>query len=170
MGPLLESPNSNLNLPLFTLCTNDFMNVSGDSGMQPLSHPLHYMASGMLSFKLPRLNIIVVMSLLESNSSKCGQVLWPLVIKGPLPSIQVHWRFDSCGDWHGGLVEKEVLWLPLPNGFCCAGKRLACKMLVFPFGLVLVSFESDEYAGVGGIVWVSMLWMWCARGTRIRML
>ena len=37
LGPLLKSPNSNLNLPLFTLCTNDSMNESGDLGMQPFS-------------------------------------------------------------------------------------------------------------------------------------
>ena len=37
LGPLLESLNSNLNLPLFTLCINDSMNESGDSSMQPFS-------------------------------------------------------------------------------------------------------------------------------------
>ena len=90
LGPLLESLNSNMNLSLFTLCINDSMNESGDSSMQPFSQPLHCMASGLLSLKLSRLNIIVVVSLSESEASKWGRVLCPFVMIGPLPSFQVH--------------------------------------------------------------------------------
>ena len=40
MGPLLEPPNSNLNLPLLTLWTSASMYESGDSGMPLMRTPI----------------------------------------------------------------------------------------------------------------------------------
>ena len=68
-----ESPSIN------SLNQRLYVKVSDDSGMQPLSHPWHW-TSSLFSIKLSRLNIIVVVTLSKFKTSKCGRVLWPLVI------------------------------------------------------------------------------------------
>ena len=70
LGPSLGPPDSNLNLPRSTLWTRDSIKESGDSRMQPFLHGPFCATSGRSSFKLSRLNIMVVASLPVSESSK----------------------------------------------------------------------------------------------------
>lgn len=97
LGPLLESPNSNPNLPLLAHWTSNSIKDSGDFGIQPLAQLWPCMVFCLSSFKLSRLNMIAVVSLFDSESSNWGCWLCPFVIKGPLPSIQVYLTLDSVG-------------------------------------------------------------------------
>lgn len=81
------------------------MKELGDSGIQPLSQPWLCKTSRRVSFNLSRLNRIAIVSLPDSESTKCGLELFPLVMNGPLPSIQVHCKLDFVGGCQGGLFE-----------------------------------------------------------------
>lgn len=75
--------------------------------------------------------MIVVVSLFDYESSNRGFALGPFVMKGQLPSIQAHCRFDSSGGCHGGLVENEVVvFVLVPKGKGCEGMRLSCSSFV----------------------------------------
>lgn len=74
LGPLLESPSSNLNLLRSTICSRDSINESGDSGIHPFIQAWFCIISSLFSFRLSRLNITAIVSLLvpKSEASNWG--------------------------------------------------------------------------------------------------
>lgn len=102
--------------------------------------------------------MIAVVSLFDSESSNWGCWLSPFVIKGPLPYIQVHLRFDSVGGNQDDLMEKEVEFIPLPKLIGCEGGLSTGKLLAVSSdpGLVeLELVETKELARVWGTVCVT---------------
>ena len=123
--------------------------------MHPFSHPWFCMASGLMSFKLSKLNIIVVVSLSLSESVNCGWELWPFVMKGPLSSFQVHRRLQCGAGCHGGLSRNETELAILPRTALVSVKTSSC--MSWETSLVMwiswpKSSDTKELAGVWGTV------------------
>lgn len=140
LDPILDPPNSNLNLPRLTLCTKDSIKESGDSGIRPFIQSRGYIVSGISSFKLSKLNNIAVVSLSVSNASKSWPLLCPLMMKGPFPSIhsQVKFEFFGGAQAQGGFVENVFVAI-------CPDSWLTIS------GLVGIEFvEAKEFTGVEG--------------------
>lgn len=121
--------------------------------MHPFFQPWFCMVSGLVSFKLSKLNIIVVISLLVSESTNWGWELCPFVIKGPLSSIQVHWRLEFGGGYHFGLSRNVVVLLPKTEllsvsiSFCASWET---SLVVGILGSI--SLETSELTSVWGVV------------------
>lgn len=102
---MLDPPNSNLNLPRLTLYTKYSIKESGDFGMKPFIQGQGCTVSGLSSFRLSKLNNIVVISLSVSDASKSWCRLCSLVMNGPFPSIHAQVKFEFSSGAQGGLVE-----------------------------------------------------------------
>lgn len=138
LGPVLDPPNSNLNLPLLTLCTKDSIKESRDSGMKPFIQGRGCIVSCISSFKLSKLNNTAVVSLSVSDASKSWCRLCPLVMKGSFPSIHAQVKFEFFSGAQGGLVENLFV------AICSVSWSIVSGLV----GIELV--EASEFAGVGG--------------------
>lgn len=139
------------------------MKDSRDSGIEPLSHVIPCMTSGLTSFKLSKLNIVAVTESLSIYDEECwGSLTSPLVIKGLEPLIQVHFNPEA----HSGNQEGPMVKVPvgLSEGKCCivgcesptfgrlSSRREFCGLTTFVGSCS--GNEIRELKGVSGMEWL----------------